>query len=58
LAQVAGMNEVGYTNIGDVLLQPNGKIDESLFVDGLHPNEAGYSKLAEMIKPHLVQKSK
>ncbi len=38
LAQVAGMNEVNYTNIGDVLLQPNGKIDESLFVDGLHPN--------------------
>lgn len=58
LAQVAGMNKVGYTNIGDVLLQPNGKIDESLFVDGLHPNAEGYSKLAEMIQPHLVQKSK
>jgi len=58
LAQVAGMNEVGYTNIGDVLLQPNGKIDESLFVVGLHPNATGYSKLAEMIKPHLVQKSR
>ena len=55
LAQVAGMNEVDYINIGDVLLQTNRKIDESLFTDGLHPNATGYSKLAEAIKPHLVQ---
>jgi lysophospholipase L1-like esterase len=58
LAQIAGLNEVSYTNIGDVLLQSDGKIDESLFTDGLHPNAAGYNKLAEVIKPHLIQKSR
>ena len=53
LAQVAGMNEVSYTKIGDVLLQPDGKINESLFTDGLHPNASGYDKLADMLKPKL-----
>lgn len=55
LAQMAGLNEVNYANVGDVLLQPNGKIDESFFTDGLHPNASGYSRLAEVIKPYLVQ---
>jgi lysophospholipase L1-like esterase len=55
LAQTAGMNEVGYTNIGDALLQPDGKINESLFTDGLHPNAAGYDKLSKEIKPNLIQ---
>jgi lysophospholipase L1-like esterase len=49
------MNEVGYTNIGDALLQPDGKINESLFTDGLHPNAAGYDKLSKEIKPNLIQ---
>ena len=37
---------VNYTDIGSVLLKDNGEIDESLFRDGLHPNEEGYRKLA------------
>lgn len=55
LAQTAGVNEVEYTNIGHVLLQPDGKIDESLFTDGLHPNAAGYDKLSKVIKAKLIQ---
>lgn len=32
-----------FANPGTAMLQPNGKIDESLFVgDGLHPNDKGY----------------
>jgi lysophospholipase L1-like esterase len=29
------------------------KIDESLFSDGLHPNEQGYRKLGEFISNHI-----
>ncbi|MGJ7031955.1 SGNH/GDSL hydrolase family protein [Niabella hirudinis] len=35
-----------FADPGKGLLLASGKIDESLFTDGLHPNEAGYSKLA------------
>lgn len=31
----------------------SGKIDETLFVDGLHPNEAGYAKIAEVYKKYI-----
>lgn len=34
-----------YIDPGIKLLQPNGKINESLFLDGLHPNETGYKIL-------------
>ncbi len=36
-----------FIDVGDKLLSSNGKIDENLFIDGLHPNNAGYSKIAE-----------
>lgn len=32
-----------------VLLQQDGKIDESCFTDGLHPNEKGYGLIVEQI---------
>lgn len=35
-----------YIDPGASLLQPDGKIDESLFSDGLHPTEKGYEILA------------
>lgn len=37
---------IGYADPGKALLQKGGKIDESLFTDGLHPNEKGYSLIA------------
>jgi len=31
----------------------SGKIDSSLFRDGLHPNELGYSRIAKVLKKHF-----
>lgn len=45
LKKVAAAHEVGYKDPGKELLK-GGKIDESLFTDGLHPNEEGYRLLA------------
>lgn len=42
-------NKFNYINVGDKLLLKNGKIDESLFRDGLHPNEKGYSLIVNDI---------
>jgi len=49
LAQMAELEQVDYADIGDVLLNDDGKIKEELFVDGLHPNEKGYDLLGEQI---------
>ena len=51
LAQMAELEQINYTDPGKTLLNEDGKIDESLFLDGIHPNEKGYKKLgAEIIK--------
>ncbi|THU39636.1 acetylhydrolase [Niastella caeni] len=55
IAALAGKLKVQYVNPGIVLLNAQKKIDESLFEDGLHPNAAGYKKLALAIKPYLKQ---
>ncbi|MDR1203566.1 MAG: SGNH/GDSL hydrolase family protein [Tannerellaceae bacterium] len=38
-----------YQNAGNLLLDADGKIDESLFSDGLHPNGKGYTLLGAFI---------
>jgi lysophospholipase L1-like esterase len=53
IAALAAQLKVQYVNPGTVLLNKQQKIDESLFGDGLHPNENGYKKLALAIKPYL-----
>jgi lysophospholipase L1-like esterase len=53
IASLVGQIKVQYVNPGIVLLNGQKKIDESLFEDGLHPNEAGYKKLALAIKPYF-----
>lgn len=53
LAQLTGSNDVQYLDPGTVFLQKDGKIDESFFSDGLHPNAKGYSVLGEKIKPFV-----
>ncbi|AHW58866.1 Lysophospholipase L1 [Draconibacterium orientale] len=55
ITQLAGEMQLDYSNPGTVLLQENGKIDESLFSDGLHPNADGYNKLAQKIRKLLTQ---
>lgn len=50
LEQIAAEKEASYINPGKLMLLPDGKIDESLFLDGLHPNDRGYA----IIAPHIV----
>jgi lysophospholipase L1-like esterase len=53
LAQLAGAENVAYINPGKVFLNKEGKIEESLFTDGLHPNAKGYSLLGNAIEPYV-----
>lgn len=45
-AVLAGKMNIRYADVGQDLLKPDAKIDETLFTDGLHPNTAGYRKIA------------
>ncbi|MHA4738552.1 SGNH/GDSL hydrolase family protein [Dyadobacter sp. MSC1_007] len=53
LLQLTGEANVNFINPGKVFLNAEGKIDESLFSDGLHPNAKGYSLLGNAIKPFV-----
>lgn len=53
LVQITGEADVLFLNPGKVFLKEDGKIDESLFSDGLHPNEKGYGLLGNAIKPFV-----
>jgi len=53
IAQLAREQGVTYIDPGKKLLTPEGKIDESLFGDGLHPNASGYRRLAAELTPFL-----
>ena len=53
IAQVAGELNATFIQPGTVFLQPDGKINESLFSDGLHPNAEGYRQLANKLVPYL-----
>ena len=46
--KIRSMN-LTFRNPGTLLLGKGGKIDESLFRDGLHPNEKGYGRIAPVI---------
>ncbi len=53
LAAVKFNSKIQYADAGKLFLQEDKRIDESLFSDGLHPNEKGYEKLGEFIDSHL-----
>jgi len=55
IARLAGNQNLDFADIGGVLLKDDGKIDESFFLDGLHPNEKGYSRLAPEIRTQLLK---
>jgi len=48
-AMIAGIAGITFIDPGKLLLGGEGSIDESLFLDGLHPNGAGYRRLAPEI---------
>jgi lysophospholipase L1-like esterase len=53
IAGLSALLHIQYINPGTVLLNNKQKIVESLFEDGLHPNEAGYEKLADQLAKYL-----
>ncbi|MCP3928477.1 MAG: acetylhydrolase [Bacteroidetes bacterium] len=53
IAQLAGDTNIEYGDVGGVFLESDNTIDESLFSDGLHPNEFGYQKMGMVLKPFL-----
>lgn len=49
LQRFAKKADYSYIDAGSLLLAKDGKIEESLFTDGLHPNEEGYRRIVERI---------
>ncbi|MGV8878459.1 MAG: SGNH/GDSL hydrolase family protein [Sphingobacteriaceae bacterium] len=45
--------KIKYADASALFVKQNKKIDESLFADGLHPNEAGYAKLGAFIENQI-----
>ena len=55
IAQLTGKLNVNYVDIGKSMVLKDGKIDESLFSDGLHPNEKGYNLIGPELRKYLVR---
>lgn len=49
ISRMVVLHGYNYLDVGNRLLLKTGKIDEALFLDGLHPNEEGYSKIVDDI---------
>jgi len=56
IAKLAAILKVNYADAGGLFLKPDGKIDESLFSDGLHPTAKGYKLLENFLRPYLNRK--
>lgn len=53
LAAAHFTGNIVYADAGYLFLKKDKKIDETLFTDGLHPNENGYEKLGGFINAHI-----
>lgn len=58
IAAMAAKMKIKFINPGTTLLKKDKSIDESLFTDGLHPNETGYEKLGLVISRLLNSEKK
>ena len=56
ISQLADLENIKYRNIGSSLLLEDGRIDELLFTDGLHPNSKNYSIIAKKLQRVLTDK--
>lgn len=56
--ELAAIPGVQVIDVSSGLKGADGKILESLFVDGLHPSEAGYAVIGEHLRPYLTRESR
>ncbi|NRB46842.1 MAG: SGNH/GDSL hydrolase family protein [Saprospiraceae bacterium] len=54
IAQLAGRQKVSYNDVGHIFLEDS-KLIERYFLDGLHPNEAGYKIMGEAWRKLLLK---
>lgn len=52
---VAADRKVQVIDLTDVFIGKDGKIDEKLFSDGLHPNCEGYKRIAKVLRKYVMQ---
>nr|WP_299389078.1 SGNH/GDSL hydrolase family protein [Allomuricauda sp.] len=55
IAELAHSEAISYADIGGPLLLENGKLNETLFTDGLHPNSEGYLLMAKQLEDLLTK---
>lgn len=55
IQQLAKAKQIRFINPGVVFLNDKKLLDESLFSDGLHPNNLGYKKLGALLKKNLAE---
>lgn len=55
MARLAGNMNIGFSDPGKIFLDEEGKINEKMFYDGLHPNAEGYQKLGPLIKELITR---
>ena len=53
LLQERGLTDYDIVDVKSVLTKADGTLDESLFRDGLHPNEEGYRRIAEVYRKYI-----
>lgn len=53
IATLSVSEKLRYADAGKLLVKTDQKIDESLFSDGLHPNEMGYDRIGAFIEARL-----
>jgi lysophospholipase L1-like esterase len=55
IAKLDDGKNVRYLDSGPKFLGPDGKLDQSLFSDGLHPNEKGYQIWTDSMRTLLAE---
>jgi lysophospholipase L1-like esterase len=53
IALLASKHSLKFADLGAAFLKNTNQIQESLFSDGLHPNQKGYRKLRKVLMPLL-----
>ena len=55
LLKASGLSNYDIVDVKSVLTKADGSLDESLFRDGLHPNEEGYRRIAEVYRKYIQE---